>query len=320
MSQEHPQTSQHRSYFKDLSIVLSAYIVAGISTYLAYTYFVNSLGKDSLIQSIILDIFATSVVFLFSLAAGNTSVYDIYWGVATIPLATFWIKNTTQDLFSTKNVFFLILLAIYTFRHVRLYFSHWTGLQYEDFRYVDMKKKVNNNPWLFWILSFISLHMIPTLFVLTAMIPVYDGVIATEITSSWIFFLGVVISIGGIAIEDIADYQLHKWRKTCRPDAFIDVGLWRYSRHPNYFGEIAFWVGLYAMDLGTNGTISWTWVGPLSIFLLFEGVTISMMEGHLLKKRPTYAIQQKRVSRLMFWFRNEKAAGEHEALLQNKTR
>ena len=317
MDDHHNLHGHRRSYLKDLSIMISAYVVGLACVYLAYSYVID-FTADRLTQALILDILGTSVVFIFSLAVNNSSIYDPYWPFVALLLGIFYVMVSGQDPLGSKNLLILIPMTVYALRHLYLYFIHWTGLDYEDFRYRDIKKKLKNHLWLYWIVSYIALHIIPTLFIFLAMLPVYNVSQATKIANAGLYYSGAVFAVGSVLLEHIADTQLTNWRRSRTSEEFIDVGLWKYSRHPNYLAEILFWVGLYIMDIGTNSLWNWTWVGPLSIFLLFELGTIPMMENHLLERRPTYVIQQKRVNRLFLWFRNEKAAEEHRHLLQHK--
>jgi len=91
-----------------------------------------------------------------------------------------------------------------------------------------------------------------------------------------------------VIIEAVADEQLYPYRTKIK-DKYIDVGLWRYSRHPNYFGEIAFWWGLYIAALGADAQENWwTGVGALSINALFYFYSIPSMEKRTLSRRKGY--------------------------------
>jgi steroid 5-alpha reductase family enzyme len=79
-------------------------------------------------------------------------------------------------------------------------------------------------------------------------------------------------------------------------------GLWAYSRHPNYFGEILFWWGLFLFVLATNWYFWWTVIGPLLITILFLVVSVPLMDKRSLADRPGYAEHMKKVSSLIPWF------------------
>lgn len=82
----------------------------------------------------------------------------------------------------------------------------------------------------------------------------------------------------------------------------IPPGLWSFSRHPNYFGEVLFWWGLYLFVPLAYPRFWWAILGPLAILFLFLGVSIPLMERHLLTKHPAYLEYQQRVSAFFPWF------------------
>lgn len=111
-------------------------------------------------------------------------------------------------------------------------------------------------------------------------------------------------SFGGNSISGINSRQNDTERKRIYPkNSNIDTGLWRHSRHPNYFGEVMFWWGLWIMQMGIN-PLKWiTVAGPLVLVLLFVFVSIPMMERHVIESKPDYKMYKKQVSMIVPWFR-----------------
>ena len=83
----------------------------------------------------------------------------------------------------------------------------------------------------------------------------------------------------------------------------IDMGLWRFSRHPNYFGEVLFWWGLWIMQISVRWSLWFTIVGPILVTLLFVFISIPMMKKYILSKKLSYIIYKRPVSMLIPWFR-----------------
>lgn len=83
--------------------------------------------------------------------------------------------------------------------------------------------------------------------------PTWFALISKEAYNPFLFYLGVFIALGGLVFESIADHQLQPWRSKTDSKDFIDEGLWKYSRHPNYFGECVFWWGtlINALSFGS---------------------------------------------------------------------
>jgi steroid 5-alpha reductase family enzyme len=111
-------------------------------------------------------------------------------------------------------------------------------------------------------------------------------------------------SIGGNNISGINSRENDIGRKINYPkNSNIDMGLWRHSRHPNYFGEVLFWWGLWVMQMGINPQKWITVAGPVIMVFLFVFISIPMMEKHIIESKPDYLLYKKRVSMLIPWFR-----------------
>ncbi|HZO14993.1 MAG TPA: DUF1295 domain-containing protein, partial [Polyangiaceae bacterium] len=96
---------------------------------------------------------------------------------------------------------------------------------------------------------------------------------------------------------------LHRFTQENRdPHRILDTGLWAWSRHPNYLGEVLFWWGLFFFAIATDRSAWWTIAGPLAITGMFVFVSIPLIEKRMLHKRPHYAAHQARVPSLLPWF------------------
>jgi steroid 5-alpha reductase family enzyme len=116
----------------------------------------------------------------------------------------------------------------------------------------------------------------------------------------WVAVVCILITFGAVVIEAVADYQ----RRTKYQHDGSDVyksGVWSWSRHPNYFGEIMFWVGLFLYAHFVEYAPIWTGIGALAMILLFVFISIPMMEDRQVANKPGYKDYQKRVSFLVPW-------------------
>ncbi len=106
--------------------------------------------------------------------------------------------------------------------------------------------------------------------------------------TSWIDFAGAALVVFGIAFEAVADWQLARWRADRPAGATVfDEGLWRYSRHPNYFGEFCVWWGFGLVALGANAW--WALASPLLMTLLLLRVSgVTLLENDLSQRKPAY--------------------------------
>jgi steroid 5-alpha reductase family enzyme len=151
----------------------------------------------------------------------------------------------------------------------------------------------------YWLVSLSALHLFPTVMVLLGCLPLHAALAAPATPFGLLDVVAVVVTLAAIVIEALADEQLRAFRRSKRADGDIcTVGLWSWSRHPNYFGEMSFWFGLWLFGVA-NGAPWWGALGWVAMVVMFVGATIPMAEKRSLARRPHYADHQKRVSMVL---------------------
>lgn len=241
------------------------------------------------------DVAATITVFVFSFAMNNTSVYDPYWSVAPVVIAT-WLAVGPGAArgFDLRQLVVVTVIAIYGARLTYNWARGWAGLSHEDWRYVAFRKQGR----LYWVTSFFGLHLVPTIFVFLGCLPLHAA-LAGPSGFAALDVAGAVVTLLGTGIETVADEQLRTFRRNKQAEgAICAVGLWRWSRHPNYFGEIMVWVGLWLFGLAA-GAPWWAAIGWLAMVALFVALSIPLAEKRSLERRPHYAEHQRKVSMLI---------------------
>jgi steroid 5-alpha reductase family enzyme len=231
------------------------------------------------------DLAATAVVFAFSLGLDNSSVYDPYWSVAPFPVGLYWMVRFSAGMTPRQAV----LLALVLFWAVRLtinWLRRWRGLADEDWRYADFRRL---GP-AYWPVSFLGFHMFPTILVFLGCLSLVPALSGGSRAVGVLDLLALAVTVAAIGIESTADKQLRRFLASSRtPGQILDTGLWVLSRHPNYFGEVLFWWGLYLFGLAANPAWWWTIIGPIAITGLFLGVSVPMMDRRMLARHPGYA-------------------------------
>jgi len=112
----------------------------------------------------------------------------------------------------------------------------------------------------------------------------------------WLDALAAAVILLGIGFELVADEQLrHVVVSNLERGKLLDTGLWAWSRHPNYFGEMSFWWGLWLFGVAADASWWWTVVGPLAITLMFVFVSLPMIETRMAARREGWAEYVKRV-------------------------
>jgi steroid 5-alpha reductase family enzyme len=275
------------------AIVGFAYVVAHLVAYAV----VQALGgQHPLLIVAAADVAATIAVFVFSRAFDNSSFYDAYWSVAPASIALWlaFVPGGVEGLTLRQG----LVLALVLFYAVRLTFNWargWTGLKHEDWRYVDLRNKTGK---LYWLVSFWALHFFPTVMVYLGIVPLQTALVDNPRGFGVLDVVAAIVTFGAVMIETIADEQLRNYRRSHPGGGICDVGLWSWSRHPNYFGEISFWVGLWIFGLAA-GAPWWSVAGVLAMVGLFVGASIPMAEKRSIARRPHYVEHQKRVSMLI---------------------
>ena len=259
-------------------------------------------GNQSLIiRLLIADVSATLVIWLFSLILHNASVYDPYWSVIPPNMVTGVIIYLNIPIELPIVLLYLGILVWAT----RLTFNwarNWTGFHDQDWRYTMIYQK---SPKLYFLSNLFGIQLFPTLIVFTQMI-VATLFIVSRPTISIFTWIGFMIMILSAMIQFIADQQMKDFKeKTAGQKLCIEEGLWKYSRHPNNFGEVMVWWGLYIMYFGTVMKIDLLFISPIIMNALFLFISIPMMEKKILRTRPEYKGYQDRVSMLVPFFRKE---------------
>jgi steroid 5-alpha reductase family enzyme len=287
-------------------IVIIAYVLGGMAAAGTGFWF----HAQPIVILGLADLAATIVVFLFSVITRNSSIYDPYWSVAPVPLALFWLLQPgSAGLANLVHVLIFVLLCLWAVRLTTNWALQWRGLGHEDWRYQDIQKQTGR--W-YWPVSFLGIHLMPTILVFLSSLALWPALSTGNPQLSWLDVVAVLVTLTAVLIEGTADLQMRRFRRTPGAEQqVIPPGLWSVSRHPNYFGEVLFWWGLYLFVPLAYPTFWWTIIGPVAILLLFLGISIPLMERHLLPRHPTYAEYQRRVSAFFPWpFAREQKGGE----------
>jgi len=255
-------------------------------------------GFHPVVVAALADVAATAVVFAFSVGYGNSSFYDPYWSLAPIPIAAYW-ASLNPDGAEVRQLLALLLVTVWGVRLTANWVVRWQGTDDEDFRYREIRERTGR--W-YWPASFFSIHLMPTAWVFLGLLPLYPALARPAPGLGVLDGLATAVTVTAIALETVADVQLRRFLRSRREKAAIlDTGLWAVSRHPNYFGEVLFWWGVFLFGLAAAPAWWWTAVGPLSITLLFALVSIPWMDRRMLSGHPAWANHRRATSSLVPW-------------------
>ncbi len=222
------------------------------------------------------------VSWLFSLVKKNVSFVDSLWSLFFL-IAAIVFAVESQPL-SERAVLVLLLVAVWSLR-LSIYITARNWGQPEDHRYQSIRE--NNEPGF----GFKSLYIVFGLQGLLAWaiaLPLFVAIGSgsplgiLDIAAAILWLVGLVFEAGG-------DYQLSRFKAdAANKGKVLDSGLWRYTRHPNYFGDFCIWWAFYLFALSAGGW--WSIVSPLLMSLLLLKVSgVAMLESTISERRPEYA-------------------------------
>jgi steroid 5-alpha reductase family enzyme len=286
---------------RGLTRVGTAYVVAGMVGLWCGWW---AGGYHPIATAFLADVAATVAIFCFSYTYGNSSFYDAYWSVAPLPIALYWFfvaepVMATGGVSTTRALLVFAAIAVWGCRLTYNWVRGWTGLDHEDWRYVKLREQTGSK---YWLVSFVGLHLMPTLWVFGGLLPVWPAVAGGTRSLNMLDVFATLMAAGAIWIEARADKELLEFRRSNRkPGEILSSGVWSWSRHPNYFGEMSFWWSLYLFGLAADPDSAWMGIGALAITAMFRFISLPMMEERSLERRAGYAEYQRGSSLVVPW-------------------
>ena len=221
------------------------------------------------------------VFWLVSLWRNDVSIVDSLWSLMFLLVALAYAAMSGDG--GPREVLVLALVAVWALR-LSAYISWRNHGQPEDYRYREIR--ANNEPG-FRYKSFYIVFVLQAVLAWVISLPL-AGAISGQSDIGFLDYAGVALFLLGLFFEAIGDLQLSRFRKD--PDntgKVLDKGLWRYTRHPNYFGNFTLWWAFYLIALSAGAW--WTVVSPLLMtFLLLKVSGVTLLEKDIGERRPRY--------------------------------
>lgn len=254
------------------AVIAAVYILATALGILVY----RALVLPWWLALLVADVAATVFTFIFSLIFSNASVYDPYWSVQPPIILAAYALGGELTLF---GVLLLMAVSLWAVRLTANWAYTFGDLKHQDWRYTMLSEKTGA---LYPLVNLVGIHMVPTLVVWGCVLPAAYAIIF-GVRASLLSYILILISPLAVLLQGAADIQMHKYRKN-RTSAFIRSGLWQYSRHPNYLGEILMWWGVGLSVVAAAPDAWYLLGGALANTALFLLVSIPLAEGKQSKK------------------------------------
>lgn len=247
------------------------------------------------------------LLWLVSLALKNSSIVDIFWGTGFV-IATWVAFFLTPEGYLGRKILLNTLVTIWGLR-LSLYILARNWGKGEDFRYQAWREEAGPSWWwksLFrvFLLQGVILWLIATPLLVAQNSPLPPGLV-------WLDLLAIPLWLIGFFFETAGDWQLSRFKANpANKGKVLNTGVWRYTRHPNYFGDAAQWWAYYLIALAAGGW--WTIFSPLMMTGLLMRVSgVTLLEKSLKESRPGYQEYIETTSEFIPWFpRTPKKTGE----------
>lgn len=237
--------------------------------------------------------FYMSLFFFIGLLKKDNSIVDIAWGTGFLVVAV--ISLIVSGNFAIKKLLVTVLVCLWGIRLTLHIYNRNKGKD-EDFRYANWRKS-----WKYFNLrSFFQIFMLQGFLMILISLSVISINSSPVSTLSFLGYFGIIIWIIGFLFEVIGDFQLREFVRRKKPGQIMQTGLWKYTRHPNYFGESVLWWGIYLLALSSGSF--WTILSPLLItYLLLFVSGIPLLEEKY-KDNPEFIEYKKKTSMFFPWF------------------
>lgn len=243
-----------------------------------------------------------TLLWIISIFIKNVSIVDLFWGFG------FVLTNVVYYLFSDgfdlrKNIL-LVMVTLWGMR-LSIYLA-WRNIgKGEDFRYREFRKKYGENRY--WWISYFQTFLLQGILMWLISAPLLGAQFYENTNSlSWIDYSAILIWVIGIIFEAGGDFQLAKFKlNTANKGKVLNTGLWRYTRHPNYFGDSAIWWA-YALFCLASGSYFPMFGSVLMTGLIIKVSGVALLEKSLKTQKPQYAEYIKKTSSFFPWFPNTK--------------
>lgn len=273
-----------KNRFASFAIIIVVYVIAATAGIFFYNFLEQmNQGEGFSYQLLLLaaDVFATLVVFIFSLIFKNASVYDPYWSVQPpVILIAALIKLHAQTGATGSLAGWLLFAVIFwALRLTANWCYNFKSFEYQDWRYVMLKEKTGR---LYPLINALGIHLFPTFVVYLCILPAVTAIHErAEVKPLCLVF--ILLSVASAIFQGIADVQMHRFRKV-GTGGFIRTGLWKKSRHPNYACEILMWWGIGLASVIAIGGSWYLLTGALVNTLMFLFISIPMADKHQSRK------------------------------------
>jgi steroid 5-alpha reductase family enzyme len=250
------------------------------------------------LQALYIILIMMTLIWLISVAIKNVSIVDSFWGPGFVIACCFYFLRTGGT--DIRKIILLTLITIWGFR-LSLYITLRNRGKGEDFRYKEFRKKYGDTRY--WWISFFQTFLLQGLLMWFISAPLLGAQFSSVIKPiGFTDYLGIACWLIGFTFEAGGDYQLSKFRSNPENKRkVLNKGFWRYTRHPNYFGDATVWWG-YGLICISAGSYIPVLGSVLMTALIIKVSGVALLEKTLVNQKPGYKEYVENTSAFLPWF------------------
>ena len=248
------------------------------------------------LQASLIILVCVTLLWFWSIAIKNVSIIDIFWGFGFVIVNGVYFLSVENP--STRHILVLILVSIWGIRLTG--YLGWRNIgKGEDYRYQEFRQRYG--PERYWWFSYFQVFLLQGGLTLIISLPLLS-IYANSRELNILDYVAIVVWIIGFMFEAGGDYQLAQFKKNPENKGkVLDTGFWKYTRHPNYFGDAAVWVA-YALFCIASGSY-WQVIGTvIMIFFLLKVSGVALLEENLTVTKPQYKAYIEKTNAFFPWF------------------
>jgi len=239
-----------------------------------------------------------TLLWIWSVFIKNVSIVDIFWGLGFVVVNTFYVFMSGE--LNARKILILTLVCIWGFR-LAIYLALRNIGKGEDFRYQEFRQ--NYGPKRYWWFSYFQTFLLQGTLIMIISLPLLGISFNNSNGNLQILdYLGIITWLIGFAFETVGDFQLSNFKRNSKNKGkVLHTGLWKYTRHPNYFGDSAVWwaYGIFSIAAGSY----WQVIGAVIMTLLIFKISgVSLLEKTLKETKPLYKEYIQKTSSFIPWF------------------
>jgi steroid 5-alpha reductase family enzyme len=250
------------------------------------------------LQASLIILVLVTLLWLWSIIIKNVGIVDLFWGFGFVVVNAFYIFISGE--LNARKILILVLVTVWGLR-LSIYLA-WRNIgKGEDFRYKEFRKKYG--PERYWWFSFFQTFLLQGALIMIVSLPLLGVNVSTHSNALNVLdYFGILVWMIGFTFEAGGDFQLSRFKQNSKNKGkVLNTGFWKYTRHPNYFGDSAVWwaYALFSIAAGSY----WQIIGSIIMTLLIIKISgVALLEKTLDNTKPQYREYIQKTSSFLPWF------------------